>query len=365
MTERVFNFGAGPAVLPEQVLEEVREHLMMLPGVGMSVLEISHRSEAFDKILMTAETNIRTLAGLSDDYHVLFLPGGATQQFAMVPMNLLSDGGIADYVVTGPWAKKAAKEAEKFGAVHIAATTEHERFMRIPASVELDLTAGATYVHVTSNNTIAGTEWCEMPDVGDRPLVVDASSDIFSRPLDVARPGGSLIYAGAQKNLGPAGVTVVIGRDDLIFSNRSPSTLPTLMRYATSAENRSRYNTPPVFAIYVVSLVTSWLRDQGGLEAMDERNERKARKVYAQIDSSGFYHGTASTDSRSRMNVTFRLETPRLDGRFVTAAADAGLAGLKGHRSVGGQRASIYNALPEEGVDALVSFMAEFERMNG
>ena len=365
MTERVFNFGAGPAVLPEPVLEEVRENLMALPGVGMSVLEISHRSKAFDEILTTAETNIRTLAGLPDDYHVLFLPGGATHQFAMVPMNLLPAGGTADYVITGPWAKKAAKEAEKFGAVHVAATTEHERFTRIPASAELDLTADATYVHVTSNNTITGTEWREMPDVGDRPLVVDASSDIFSRPLDVARPGGSLIYAGAQKNLGPAGVTVIIGRDDLVFSSRGPATLPTLMRYATAAENRSRYNTPPVFAIYVVSLVTSWILDAGGLDEMARRNERKAASLYAAIDRSAFYRGTAQPDSRSRMNVTFRLATEELEPRFVKEAAAAGLAGLTGHRSVGGQRASIYNAFPEAGIAALAEFMAEFERAHG
>ena len=363
MTERVFNFGAGPAVLPEPVLEEVRENLMALPGVGMSVLEISHRSQAFDEILRTAETNIRTLAGLPDDYHVLFLPGGATHQFAMVPMNLLSANGSADYVVTGSWAKKAATEAVKFGTVRIAATTEPDNFTRVPDADEMDLDGSAAYVHLVSNNTIFGTEWPGMPDTGDVPLVVDASSNLFSRPVDVARHGLGLVYAGAQKNLGPAGVTLVIARRDLVA--RAPSSLPTMMRYVTFAESGSLYNTPPVFAIYVVSLVTSWLRAQGGLQVMSERNERKAGKLYAQIDASGFYHGTVAADCRSRMNVTFRLDTPDLDARFIAAAADAGLAGLKGHRSVGGLRASIYNAFPEEGVDALVSFMTEFERING
>lgn len=359
--DRVFNFGAGPAVLPEPVLEEVQEHLLALPGAGMSVLEISHRSAAFEEILTSAETNVRHLAGIPDDYHVLFLQGGATQQFAMVPMNLLAPGGTADYVVTGSWARKAAAEARKFGGVHVAATTEPEGFTRVPAPSELALTRGATYVHLTSNNTIAGTQWARMPDTAEAPLVVDASSDILSRPLDVAAHG--LIYAGAQKNLGPAGVTVVIVRDDLARSARAD--LPTLMRYDTFADSRSLHNTPPVFAIYVVALVTAWIRDAGGLDEMARRNERKARAIYDSIDSSAFYRGTAEPASRSRMNVTFRLPTPELDARFVREAADAGLAGLKGHRSVGGQRASIYNAFPEAGVATLVDFMREFERTHG
>ena len=358
---RVFNFGAGPAVLPEPVLEEVREHLLSLPGAGMSVLEISHRSAAFEEILTSAETNIRALAGVPDDYHVLFLQGGATQQFAMVPMNLLAPGRTADYVVTGSWARKAAAEARKFGDVHVAATTEPEGFTRVPALGELALARGAAYVHLTSNNTIAGTEWAAMPDTGEAPLVVDASSDILSRPLDVAAHG--LIYAGAQKNLGPAGVTVVIVRDDLVRSARAD--LPTLMRYDTFADSRSLHNTPPVFAIYVVALVTAWIRDAGGLDEMARRNERKARAIYDVIDGSGFYRGAAEPASRSRMNVTFRLPTPELDARFVREASDGGLAGLKGHRSVGGQRASIYNAFPEAGVAALVDFMHEFERTHG
>ena len=361
MAERVFNFGAGPAVLPEPVLEQIREDLPALPRVGMSVLEISHRSTAFDEILATAEANIRALADLPDDYHVLFLQGGATLQFSMVPMNLLSAGGSADYLITGSWAAQAAREAEKFGSVRVAATTEAEGFRRLPDAAEIDVSPAASYVHATTNNTIAGTQWPAMPDVGDRPLVVDASSDIFSRPIDVA--GHGLVYAGAQKNLGPAGVTVVIIRPDL--AERGPASLPKLLRYATYVQGGSRPNTPPVFAIYVVSLVTAWLRDQGGLEAVAARNERKAATLYAAIDRSGFYRGVAEPDSRSRMNVTFRLPTPELEKRFAQDAETAGLAGLKGHRSVGGLRASIYNAFPEAGVAALAAFMTEFERIHG
>ena len=359
--ERVFNFGAGPAVLPEAVLERIRGGFPALPGVGMSVLEISHRSPAFDEILATAEANIRALARVPDDYRVLFLQGGATLQFSMVPMNLLPVDGTADYLITGSWAAQAAREAEKFGSVRVAATTEAAGFRRLPTAAEIHVSPTTAYVHATTNNTIAGTQWPTLPAVGDRPLVVDASSDIFSRPIDVA--GHGLIYAGAQKNLGPAGVTVVIIRDDL--AERGPASLPKLLRYMTYVQGGSRPNTPPVFAVYVVSLVTAWLRDQGGLEAMAARNERKAAKLYAAIDRTGFYRGVADPDSRSRMNVTFRLATPEMEERFAREAEAAGLAGLKGHRSVGGLRASIYNAFPEAGVDALTTFMGEFERQHG
>ncbi len=361
MTERVFNFGAGPAVLPEPVLERIREDLPALPGVGMSVLEISHRSPAFDEILAAAEGNVRALAGVPDDYHVLFVQGGATLQFSMIPMNLLPANGTADYVLTGSWAAQAAREAEKCGSVRVAATTEAEGYRHLPAAAEIDVAPDAAYVHVTSNNTIAGTQWPAMPDVGDRPLVVDASSDVLSRPIDVAAHG--VVYAGAQKNLGPAGVTVVIIRPDL--AARGPSSLPKLLRYATYVDGGSRPNTPPVFAVYVVSLVTAWLRDQGGLEAAAARNVRKAAGLYAAIDRTGFYRGVADPASRSQMNVTFRLPTPALEKRFVEEAEAAGLAGLRGHRSVGGLRASIYNAFPAAGVDALTSFMTEFERVHG
>ena len=361
VTGRVFNFGAGPAVLPEPVLDRIREQLPTLPGVGASVLEISHRSPAFDEILAAAEAGVRALAGVPDDYHVLFVQGGATLQFSMVPMNLLPAGGTADYLVTGSWAAQAAREARKFGSVRVAASTEAEGFRRLPAAGEIDVAPEAAYVHVTSNNTIVGTQWPAPPDAGGRPLVADASSDVLSRPIDVARHG--VLYAGAQKNLGPAGVTVVIVRPDL--AERGPASLPKLLRYATYVEGGSRPNTPPVFAIYVVSLVTAWLRDQGGVAAAAARNERKAAKLYAAIDRTGFYRGVADPGSRSRMNVTFRLATPVLEERFVREAEAAGLAGLRGHRSVGGLRASIYNAFPEAGVDALAAFMAEFERVNG
>ena len=368
MTARVFNFGAGPAVLPEPVLEEARADLMALPGVGMSVLEISHRSQAFTRIIDTARDDIRALAGLSDDYHVLFLQGGATQQFSMVPMNLLPVDGAADYTLTGTWAKKAAAEAKLFGTVRVAASTEDDGFSRIPSAAELDLSPDSAYVHMASNNTICGTQWSGYPDTGAVPLVVDASSDIFSRPLELVEHGVGLVYGGAQKNLGPAGVTLVIVRDDLVHRAvglANSRTIPTMLRYATYSNSGSLHNTPPVFSIYMVGLVTKWLRAQGGLEAMAERNRRKATALYAGIDRTAFYRGTAETQSRSSMNVTFRLPTEALETTFIAQASEAGLAGLKGHRSVGGVRASIYNAFPEAGVEALVEFMAEFERTHG
>jgi phosphoserine aminotransferase len=358
---RIFNFSAGPAMLPLPVLEEAQRDLVSLPGVGMSVLEISHRSRVFDEIIQGAEADFRKLAGIPEGYHVLFLQGGASLQFSMVPMNLLGAGATADYVVTGSWSKKAVKEAKKVGTVHVAATTEAEGFARIPRQDELELTPGAAYVHFTSNNTLFGTEWASEPAVGDVPLVCDASSDIFSRPLDVGRYG--LIYAGAQKNLGPSGLTVVVIRDDL--AKRGAESLPTMLRYATHVAERSLYNTPPVFAIYILRLVLEWLVASGGLASIATANRRKAAKLYAEIDRTGFYRGHAAKDSRSPMNVTFRLPSPELEQQFVQEATAAGLDGLKGHRSVGGIRASIYNAFPEAGVDALVALMRDFERRHG
>ena len=292
---------------------------------------------------------------------MLFLQGGASLQFSMVPMNLLTPGATADYIVTGGWAQKAVKEAQRVGLVHIAASTESEHFSRIPRQDELRLTPDAAYVHFTTNNTLFGTEWKSEPSVGQVPLVADASSDIFSRAIDVARYG--LIYAGAQKNLGPSGVTLVIVREDLLA--RSSKTLPTMLNYAVHAENGSMYNTPPCFGIYLMGLVAKWALGEGGLTAIAARNERKAAKLYAEIDRTGFYRGTAQPGSRSLMNVTFRLPSEDLEKRFVKESTAAGLDGLKGHRSVGGMRASIYNAFPEEGVDALVAFMKEFENKNG
>lgn len=358
---RIHNFSAGPAVLPLEVLEEAQRDLISLPGVGMSVLEISHRSKPFDEIIQGCEADLRSLAGIPDNYHVLFLQGGASLQFSMVPMNLLPGDGSADYVVTGSWSQKAVKEAKRVGAVKIAGSTESEKFTRVPAQPELALDPGAAYVHITTNNTIYGTEWHWLPDTGAVPLVADASSDIFSRPIEVAKYG--LIYAGAQKNLAPAGVTLVIIRDDLV--KRSPSTLPTMLQYGVHAENKSLYNTPPVFPIYVMRLVLKWLIAQGGLAAVERANARKAGKLYAEIDRTGFYRGHAAADSRSRMNVTFRLPSEELEKTFIKEATAAGLDGLKGHRSVGGLRASIYNAFPEAGVDALIEFMRAFEQQNG
>jgi phosphoserine aminotransferase len=359
--QRIFNFSAGPAVLPLPVLEEAQRDLVSLPGVGMSVLEISHRSKAFEAILAGAEADLRALGGVPSNYKVLFLQGGASLQFSMVPLNLHTPGKAADYIDTGGWAQKAVKEAKRVGAVNIAGTTEGEQFSRIPRQDELTLDPNAAYVHMTSNNTLVGTEWQGEPEVGAVPLVSDASSNIFSRPIDVRKYG--LIYAGAQKNLGPSGVTLVIVREDLLA--RSSKSLHTMLNYAVHAENRSMYNTPPCFGIYLMGLVVKWALAEGGLEAIGARNARKAAKLYAEIDRTGFYRGTAAPDSRSTMNATFRLGSEELEKTFVKEATAAGLDGLKGHRSVGGMRASIYNAFPEAGVDALVAFMREFERVKG
>ena len=362
MTSRIYNFSSGPAVLPEPVLAEAQRDLMSLPGVGMSVLEISHRSKPFDAILDAAQRDLRALASIPASHHVLFLQGGASLQFSMVPMNLLPPGGKADYLVTGAWSKKAVAEAKKVGTVSIAASTEADAFSRVPEPSEQSLDPGAAYVHFTPNETIAGVEWPAEPNPGDVPLVADCSSNIFSRPIDVARYG--LIYAGAQKNLGPSGLTLVIIRDDLLA--RSPKQLPTMLDYGVQAKEQSRYNTPPVFGIYILGLVARWMREQGGLEAIGRANADKAKLLYDAIDGSGgFYRGHARPASRSRMNVTFRLPSEALEKQFVSEATAHGMDGLGGHRSVGGIRASIYNAFPRRGVETLVEFMAEFARKNG
>jgi phosphoserine aminotransferase len=358
---RVFNFAAGPAVLPVPVLEEIQRDMIALPGVGMSILEISHRSKTFEAILDQAIADARELGGIPANYHVLFLQGGASLQFSMVPMNLLTTGQPADYIVTGAWGQKAVKEAKKVGAVNVAATLEAENFKRLPKADEIKLTPGAAYVHFTSNETIHGVEFTGEPAVGDVPLVCDTSSDMFSRPLDVSKY--ALIYAGAQKNLGPSGVTLVILREDML--GRSPAALATMLNYNTHAKEKSLYNTPPCFGIYTVGLVMKWLKANGGLAGIAERNARKAGKLYAEIDRTGFFRGHAQKDCRSNMNVTFRLPSEELEAEFVKQSKANGMDGLKGHRSVGGLRASIYNAFPEEGIDALVAFMREFERKNG
>lgn len=362
MTERIFNFGAGPAVLPEPVLEEAQRNLLALPGAGMSILEISHRSKTFEEILEGAIADIRRLASVPPNYRILFLGGGASLQFSMVPMNLLAPDRSADYVVTGSWSKKAVKEAKKVGGVSIAATTEPEGFARIPEQSELTLDPGAAYVHFTTNNTIYGTQWVGEPDVGTVPLVADASSDIFSRPIEVGKY--ALLYAGAQKNLGPAGVTLVILREDLL--SKGPKNLPTMLDYNTHAESNSLYNTPPVFAIYMVRLIVQWMLAEGGLEAIGRRNGEKAKILYDALDSSdGFYRPHAKPGSRSNMNVTFRLPSEDLEKEFLAGAVKQGFSGLKGHRSVGGIRASIYNAFPKKGVEALVACMGDFARTKG
>jgi len=362
VTDRIYNFSAGPAVLPLPVLEEVQRDLIALPGVGMSVMEISHRSAPFEAVISAAEADIRTLANVPDNYKVLFLQGGATTQFSMVPLNLLTAGGTADYIMTGSWATKAAKEAKRVGTVHETGSTADTNYNRIPSDAELEFTPGAAYVHMTANNTIEGTEWHRLPQVPDGvPLVADASSDIFSGPIDISKYG--LIYAGAQKNLGPSGVTLVIIREDLL--ERSSKDLHTMLNYSVHAANGSLYNTPPAFGVYVLGLVIKWALAQGGLEGIDALNERKAGKLYGELDRTGFWRPTAQKDSRSLMNVTFRLGTEDLEKKFIKEATAVGFDGLKGHRDVGGMRASIYNAFPEAGIDDLVGFMREFERVNG
>lgn len=361
MTQRIHNFSAGPAVLPVAVLEEAQRDMLSLPGVGMSLMEISHRSKTFDEIFARADSGLRELLGIPNNYHVLFLQGGASLQFSMIPMNLLPADGSADYVITGSWGKKALKEAKRAGAVNIAGNMADGGFTRIPAADELTLDPRAAYVHITTNETIEGVEWKTEPEVGEVPLIADASSDILSHPIPIEKY--ALIYAGAQKNMGPSGVTLVIIRDDLL--QRIPAGLHTMLDYRTHVENKSLYNTPNTWGIYIISLVCKWLLEKGGLTAMHHENEQKAALLYDAIDATGFYRGHADADSRSIMNVTFRLPSEELEKKFAAEATAQGLDGLKGHRSVGGIRASIYNAFPREGVEALVAFMKEFEKNNG
>ena len=361
MTERIFNFSAGPAVIPVPVLEEAQSDMLSLPGVGMSVMEISHRSKTFDEIIQGAEAGLRELLNIPKDYTVLFLQGGASLQFAMAPMNFLSLDSSADYIVTGSWGKKAAKEAQKFGNVDMAANMADGGFTRVPNQDELQLNPSAAYVHMTSNETIEGVEFKTEPDVSDVPLVADMSSNILSKPIPIEKYG--LIYAGAQKNMGPSGVTVVIMREDLLPRIREG--LATMLDYNTHAKNKSLYNTPNTWGIYILNLVCKWLKEKGGLAGMQQENEAKAKLIYDAIDQKDFYRGHADPDLRSVMNVTFRLPSEDLEKVFAKEATSAGFDGLKGHRSVGGLRASIYNAFPEEGVDALISFMREFERTRG
>lgn len=357
---RVYNFSAGPAVLPESVLKSAAEEMLDYKGCGMSVMEMSHRSKAFEEIIKTAESDLRELMHIPDNYKVLFLQGGASQQFAMIPMNLMKNK-VADYIVTGQWAKKAYQEAAKYGKVNKIASSEDETFSYIPDCSDLPISEDADYVYICENNTIYGTKFKELPNTKGKTLVADVSSCFLSEPVDVSKYG--IIYGGVQKNIGPAGVVIVIIREDLITEDVLPGT-PTMLTYKTHADADSLYNTPPAYGIYICGKVFQWLKEMGGLEAMKERNERKAKILYDFLDQSKLFKGTVEKKDRSLMNVPFVTGSDELDAKFVKEAKAAGLENLKGHRSVGGMRASIYNAMPEEGVQALVDFMKKFEEEN-
>jgi len=355
---RIFNFSAGPAMLPEAVLQQAKAELTDWHGIGASIMEVSHRGKEFVSVHAEAEKDLRDLLGIPSNYKVLFLQGGATAQFAGIPMNLLRGKSSADYILTGAWGKKAISEAKHYCQVNIAASSESTKFSSIPPFESWTLNKDAAFVHYTPNETIGGVEFHWIPNTGNVPLVADFSSTILSRPVDVSQFG--LIYAGAQKNIGPAGVTIVIVRDDLI-GNAMPVT-PSVLDYAQQAQADSMLNTPPTFGVYIAGLVFKWLKAQGGLAAMGKINEHKATKLYAAIDGSSFYRNPVEKASRSWMNVPFVLANPDLDKEFLAGASSAGLTTLEGHRSVGGMRASIYNAMPEAGIDALISYMTDFEK---
>ncbi|MGM9537799.1 MAG: 3-phosphoserine/phosphohydroxythreonine transaminase [Candidatus Onthomonas sp.] len=358
---RIWNFSAGPAVLPVEVLEEASREMLDYQGSGMSVMEMSHRSKVFQQIIDQAEQDLRDLLQIPDNYKVLFLQGGASQQFAMIPMNLMKNG-VADYIVTGQWAKKAWQEAKKYGTANKIATSEDKTFSYIPDCSDLLISDNADYVYICENNTIYGTKFKQLPNTKGKTLVADVSSCFLSEPMDVSKYG--IVYGGAQKNVGPAGVVISIIREDLITDDVLPGT-PTMLQFKTHANNGSMYNTPPCYGIYICGKVFQWLKRQGGLEAMKARNEAKAKLLYDYLDESRLFHGTVVPQDRSLMNVPFVTGDPDKDAAFVKAATAAGFANLKGHRTVGGMRASIYNAMPMEGVQALVDFMKEFEAKNG
>ena len=358
----VLNFNAGPAMLPPPVLERAQAELRDYRGRGMSIMEMSHRSKEYEAVNKEAEATLKKLLGLGDGYRALFLQGGASMQFAVLPMNFLAAGTTADYLMTGSWGDKALEAAQAAGQAHVAASTKADGYRRVPNASEIELSPNSAYVHLCSNETIQGVQWQQIPDVGDRPLVGDMSSDILSRPIDASR--FSLIYAGAQKNLGPSGVTVVVIRESWL--EKANKGVPTIFRYATHVKNDSMYNTPPTFGVYLLNLVLQWVEARGGVAGIAQRNEQKAAVLYDAIDNSGgFYRGHAEKDSRSRMNVTFRLPTEDQEKQFVADSKEAGMVGLGGHRSVGGIRASIYNAFPLEGCQTLASFMADFAKKNG
>ena len=357
---RVYNFSAGPAVLPEEVLREAADEMLDYKGTGMSVMEMSHRSKAYDTIIKEAEADLRDLMKIPENYKVLFLQGGASQQFAMIPMNLMKNK-VADYIVTGQWAKKAYQEAQIYGKANKIASSEDETFSYIPDCTDLPISEDADYVYICENNTIYGTKFKTLPDTKGKPLVADVSSCFLSEPVDVTKYG--VIYGGVQKNIGPAGVVIVIIREELITEDVLPGT-PTMLRYKIHADNESLYNTPPAYGIYICGKVFKWLKKQGGLEAMKEYNEKKAKILYDFLDQSKMFRGTVRKEDRSLMNVPFVTGDGDLDAKFVKEAREAGFENLKGHRSVGGMRASIYNAMPMEGVEKLVEFMGKFEAEN-
>ncbi|WP_308638604.1 3-phosphoserine/phosphohydroxythreonine transaminase [Paenibacillus silvisoli] len=362
MTNRAFNFNAGPAALPLEVLQQAQQEFTDFAGAGMSIMEMSHRSSIFEEVNDGAQSLLRELFGIPSNYKVLFLQGGASTQFAMIPMNLLSAGKTAAFVNTGSWADKAIKEAKLFGETAIVASSEADKFSRIPSLNDIQLPANTAYLHVTSNETIEGTQYAAYPETGDVTLIADMSSDILSRPVDISKFG--LIYAGAQKNLGPSGVTIVIAREDLVAE--SPKTIPTMLRYDTHAKNNSLYNTPPSFSIYLVGLMLKWVKERGGVASMEQFNRDKTKLIYDTIDQSGgFYRGFADVGSRSLMNITFRLGSEELEKQFAKESEKQGFVGLKGHRSVGGLRASTYNAVPLESCKALAEFMGDFQKRNG
>jgi phosphoserine aminotransferase len=362
MTNKVYNFNPGPATLPQEVLQQAQAELLDYRGTGISVLEMSHRSKEFEALNSEAAALLSELLGLGAGWKVIFMQGGASSQFASIPLNLLSEGQVANYVVTGVWAEKAYEEAQKFGHVHIAASSAETGHKRVPKPEEIKLSANPAYLHLTSNNTIYGTQWQELPSFSDVPVLVDMSSDILGRPIDAAKL--SLIYGGAQKNLGPAGVTVVAIREELV--GRAPQSVPTMLNYATHAKADSLYNTPPTFGIYLLNLVLHWVKQMGGVEALYARNQRKAALVYDMIDAyAGFYDGHAEQDSRSLMNIVFRLPDAKLEKEFLADSEAQGFIGLKGHRLSGGIRASLYNAMDEEGAKVLADFMNEFVRKHG
>ncbi|MNH90498.1 Phosphoserine aminotransferase [compost metagenome] len=361
MAKRAYNFNAGPAALPLEVLQKAQEELVEYQGIGMSIMEISHRSPHYEKVNQETQDLLKELFAIPEGYQVLFLQGGASTQFAMIPMNFLKPGKVGSYVMTGAWAEKALKEAQLFGETSVAASSEASKFMKIPDLSEIKIDPNAAYLHLTSNETIEGAQFQSYPDTGDVPLIADMSSDILCRPVDVSK--FAMIYAGAQKNLGPSGVTVVIVKED--FLKDLPKNLPTMLRYEIQAKNNSLYNTPPVYSVYMVNLVLKWIKEQGGLAVIEQRNIEKTNLIYDTIDQSGgFYRGPVDKGSRSTMNITFRLQTEELENQFIKESEKQGFVGLKGHRSVGGLRASTYNAVPFEACKALADFMVDFQQRN-